>query len=116
MHSRHYCSDTRTVNMSRCRMSLGNDRYVEVKEWKGELRVDLREWKGDKPTKKGISLTLMRWKNWVDSLEYADQARAEKKPYMGHLWGNVYCTDTEGSSCMVGSPKMSWYLPKRDCV
>ena len=100
MHSSHYRSDTPTVNMSKCRMSLGNDRYVEVKEWKGELRVDLREWKGDKPTKKGISLTLMRWKNWVDSLEYADQAKAEKKPYMGHLGGNVYCTVTEDSSCM----------------
>ena len=73
-------------------MSLGNDRYVRVKESKGALRVDLREWKDDKPTKKGISLTLMRWKNWVDSLEYANQARAEKKPYMGHLGGNVYCT------------------------
>ena len=47
MHSSHYHSDTRTVNMSRCRMSLGNDRYVEVKEWKGELRVDLRKWKDD---------------------------------------------------------------------
>ena len=100
MHSSHYRSDTRTVNMSRCRMSLGNDRYVEVKEWKGELRVDLREWKDNKPTKKGISLNLMRWKNWVDSLEYADQVRAWKKPYMGHLGGNVYCIVTEGSSCM----------------
>ena len=48
MHLSHYPSDTRTVNMSRCRMSLGNDRYVEVKEWKGELRVDLREWKGER--------------------------------------------------------------------
>ena len=36
----------------------------------------------------------------MDSLKYADQARAEKKPYMGHLGGNVYCTVTEGSSCM----------------
>ena len=99
-------------------MSLGNDRYMEVKEWKGELRVDLRELKDDKPTKKGISLTLMRWKKWVDSLEYADQARAEKKHYMGHLGGNVYCTVTEGRSWMdiFGSPKMSWYLPQRDCV
>ena len=86
--------------MSRCRMSLDNDRYVEVKEWKGELRVDLREWKDDKPTKEGISLTLMQWKNWVDSLENAYQARAEKKHYMGHLGGNVYCTVTEGSSCI----------------
>ena len=86
--------------MSRCRFSLGNDRFIEVTEWKGELRVDLREWKDDKPTKKGISLTLMRWKNWVDYLEYADQARTEKQNYKSHLGGNVYCTITEGSACM----------------
>ena len=120
MHSSHYRSDTRTVNMSRCRMSLDNDRYVKVKEWKGELRVDLREWKAHKPKKKGISLTLMRWKNWVDSLEYADQARAEKKPYMGHL-GETYIAPLlravrAWTLDSFGSPKMSWYLPKRDCV
>ena len=65
-----------------------------------ERRNARGEWKDDKPTKKGISLTLMRWKNWVDYLEHADQARAEKKNYMGHLGGNVYCTVKEGSSCM----------------
>ena len=79
--SSHIYSDSQTVNMSRCRFSLGNDRFIEVTEWKGELRFDLREWKDDKPTKKGISLTLMRWKNWVDYLEYADQARTEKQNY-----------------------------------
>ena len=98
--SSHIYSDSQTVNMSRCRFSLGNDRFIEVTEWKGELRVDLREWKDDKPTKKGISLTLMRWKNWVDYLEYADQARTEKQNYKSHLGGNVYCTITEGSTCM----------------
>ena len=98
--SSHIYSDSQTVNMSRCRFSLGNDRFIEVTEWKGELRVDLREWKDDKPTKKGISLTLMRWKNWVDYLEYADQARTEKQNYKSHLGGNVYCTITEGSACM----------------
>ena len=46
------------------------------------------------------SLTLMRWKNWVDYLEYADQARTEKQNYKSHLGGNVYCTITEGSACM----------------
>ena len=100
MYSSQYRSDTRTVNMSRCKLSLGSDRYIEVKEWKGELRVDLREWKDDKLTKKGISLTLMRWKNWVEHLEYDDQVRAEKKNYTSHLGGNVYCTVTEGSPCM----------------
>ena len=86
--------------MSRCRFCIGNDRFIEVTEWKGELRVDLREWKDDKPTKKGISLTLMRWKNWVDYLDHADQARTEKQNYKSHLGGNVYCTITEGSACM----------------
>ena len=76
------------------------DRHTEVTEWKGELCVDLREWKDDKPTKKGISLTLMIWKNRVDYLEYADQARTEKQNYKSHLGGNVYCTITEGSACM----------------
>ena len=49
--------------MIREKFSLGNERYVQVNEWRGELRVDIRELKDDKPTKKGISLTLMRWKN-----------------------------------------------------
>ena len=86
--------------MSRCRFSLGNDRFIEVTEYKGELPVDLREWKDDKSTKKGISLTLMRWKNRVGYLEYVDQARTEKQNYKSHLEGNVYCTITEGSACM----------------
>ena len=88
--------------MSRCRFSLGNDRFIEVTEWKGELRVDLREWKDDKPTKKGISLTLMRWKNWVYYLEYADMRnmRTEKQNYKSRLGGKVYCTITEGSAFM----------------
>jgi hypothetical protein len=57
----------------RCKFSIGNQRYVQVNEWKGELRVGIREWQNDKPTKKGISLTLMRWKNLVDQLEYVDR-------------------------------------------
>ena len=91
-------------------MSLGNDRYVEVKEWKGELRVDLREWKDDKPTKKGISLTM-------NTLIKQGQ---RKKTYMGHLGGNVYCTVTEGSSCMdirpFWKPKDKLVPTKKDCV
>ena len=59
MQSSHIYSESQTVNMSRCRFSLGKDPFIEVTEWKGELPVDLREWKDDKPTKKGISLTLM---------------------------------------------------------
>ena len=106
--------------MSRCRISLGNDRYVEVREWKGELRMALREWKEDKPMKKGISLTVMQVENWVDSLEYADKARAEKKP--------IWVTSGETFIALLRraahawtldsfeSPKIRLYLPRRDCV
>ena len=81
----------------RCKFTLGNNRYVQVCEWKGELRVDLREWNLDKPTKKGISLTLMRWKEFLDQLDYLDEALKEKKSYNRHLGGNVNVTVTENS-------------------
>ena len=89
-----------TNKMATFRENLGNGRVVEVTEWKGERRVDLREWQDGKPTKKGISLTLMRWKNWVDYIEYLDQALAAKQEYGSHLGGNVYCTVTKGSGCV----------------
>ena len=85
---------------NRCRFSLGNDRYVEVHEWQGELRVDIREWKDDKPTKKGISLNLMRWKNWVNQLEYVDKALENKQSLTYHLAGNVFCKIGENSVCV----------------
>ena len=98
----HTYIDTHEENVShfRCRFCLGNGRYVEVKEWKGELRVDLREWENDRPTKKGISLTLMHWKNLVDQIEYVDEALREKKSYGSHLGGNVYCNIADKSVCV----------------
>lgn len=76
---------------------MGNDRYVQVCEWNGELRVDLREWSRDKPTKKGISLTLMRWKNFLDLLDHVNEALKNKRAYHCHLGGNVNCNVTENS-------------------
>ena len=84
----------------RCKLALGNDRYVQVCEWKSELRVDLREWENDAPTKKGISLILMRWKNLVDAFEYADQGLQNKEAYKAHLGGNVYICIGTGSVCV----------------
>ena len=49
--------------------------------------------------KKGISLTLVQWKNLVNYLEYLDQALT-KNNYNNLLGGNVYCTVTEGMVCM----------------
>ena len=85
---------------NRCPYSLGNDRYVEVHEWQSELRVDIREWKDYKPTKKGISLSLMRWKNWVDQLENVNKALENKQSFTYHLEGNVFCKVCENSLCV----------------
>jgi hypothetical protein len=79
---------------ARCNIEFGNDRFVQAIEWKDEIRIDVREWEiqNDKrvPTKKGISLPLHRWKMFVDSLEFLDQALTEKREYATHLGGNVY--------------------------
>ena len=85
---------------NRCRFSLGNDCNVEVHEWQGELRVYIREWKDDKPTKKGISLTLIRLENWLDQLEYVDKALENKPSYTYHLGGNVFCKIGENCVCV----------------
>ena len=73
---------------------------MEVNEWKGQLRVDIRKWKEDKPTKKGNSLSLMRWKNWANRQEYTDKVLEEKKSYGYHIGGNVYCNIAENGVCV----------------
>lgn len=83
--------------MSRFQGELGNERLVKVVTYKGEHRIDLREWKEGKPTKKGISITPMRWKNFVNYLDYVDHALSENETYSSHLGGNVYCSVEEGS-------------------
>ena len=56
--------------------------------------------KKDKPTKKGISLILMRWKNLVHQLKYADAALQRKRSYGHHIGGNVCCNVAENGVCV----------------
>ena len=75
----------------RCKLDLGNSRYLQVLDCKGEVSIDLIEWKDDKPTDKGIKFTLMRWVWWILNLEVAEHALRNNEPYELHLGGNVYC-------------------------
>ena len=75
---------------------------MEVSQWRDELRIDLRKWRDGKPTKKGICLTLMRWKNCINQLEYMDRALDNKTSYEYHIGGNVYCTIAENGVCVCG--------------
>ena len=85
----------------RCKLSLGNGRYVQVTEWKGELRVDIREWDNDLPTKKGISLNLMQYKNLLAGIEtFIDPAITENKNESFHLGANVFVKVRKNNPCV----------------
>jgi hypothetical protein len=87
-----------------CNIELGNDRFVQVTEWKDEIRIDVTEWEIQNnkrvPTTKGISLPLHRRKMFVDSREFLDQALDEKRECATHLGGNVYATVKAGGICV----------------
>ena len=80
--------------------ALSQQRYAQVCEWQGEKRIDLREWNNNIPTKKGISLTLLRWKCLVDNLDKVDEALINNQSYSLHLGGNVYCKVRESNPCV----------------
>ena len=85
----------------RCKLSLGNGRYVQVTEWKGEMRVDIREWDNDLPTKKGVSLSLMQYKNLLAGIEtFIDPAMKENKNEMFNLGANVFMKVRKNNPCV----------------
>ena len=55
----------------------------------------------------------MRWKNWVNQLEFAEKALHEKKSYSNHIGGNVYCTVAENS---VGVDIRQYWKPKEEVI
>lgn len=79
---------------------VGANRFLTVKPFRNELRVDLREWVAPShPTKKGITFTLARWKQFtylIDEIDqaatklWADDPNLEVKKW--HLGGNVFVT------------------------
>lgn len=92
------------MSSPRCSFPLGNGRFIQVKEWQGELRVDIREWEGDVPTKKGISLNLMQFKNFLNGMSSAIEPvmknkRAEQDEKF-HLGAGVYITVTKDNPCV----------------
>ncbi|CAG2202428.1 unnamed protein product [Mytilus edulis] len=101
------------MDKTRCKIELGNNRFVQATEWNDEIRIDVREWelKDEKliPTKKGISLPLHRWKLLVDNFEFLDQALAEKRVYQSHLGGNVYASVQIKSVCL--DLRQHWLSP-----
>ncbi|GAB1866696.1 RNA polymerase II transcriptional coactivator [Camponotus japonicus] len=62
---------------------LGNNRQVNVRDFKGKYYVDIREMyydkEGDlKPTKKGICLSMQQWRKFMDIVEEVDKVAKKK--------------------------------------
>ena len=102
--------------------SLGNGRFVQIVEWQGELRVDIREWENGKPTKKGVSLSLMQYKNLTAGMDLnVSQAftqddgnvsyRANRDDSF-HLGANVFLKVTKDNPCV--DIRQYWKPPNQD--
>lgn len=95
--------------MNRWKLALGNNRFVQVVEWKGELRVDLRQWENNYPSKKGVSLNLMQYKNLLAALDLTitpaftnDQKELQFKAAKNgshHLGANVFVSARQDNPC-----------------
>ncbi|XP_071573614.1 uncharacterized protein Ssb-c31a [Temnothorax nylanderi] len=62
---------------------LGNNRQVNVRNFKGKYYVDIREMYYDKdgdlkPGKKGICLTMQQWRKLMDVVEEVDKVAKSK--------------------------------------
>ncbi|KYN05652.1 PREDICTED: activated RNA polymerase II transcriptional coactivator p15 [Cyphomyrmex costatus] len=62
---------------------LGNNRQVNVRNFKGKYYVDIREMYYDKdgdlkPGKKGIFLTMQQWQKFMDVVEEVDKVAKSK--------------------------------------
>ena len=81
----------------RFQRDLSENKRVTVDTWNGEVRIDIRNWEANFkfPNKKGLSLTLPRWKtllSYVDDLTESlnDEQLNHKVQY--HLGGGQFAT------------------------
>jgi hypothetical protein len=85
--------------------SLSRNVKVKVSQWQGEIRVDIRKYQDEGwPTKKGVSLTLARYKMLIDK-HYENILNALERCQAGqllekikfHLGGGFYASVTPGT-------------------
>lgn len=77
---------------------------------RGELRVDLRQWENNYPSKKGVSLNLMQYKNLLAALDLTitpaftnDQKELQFKAAKNgshHLGANVFVSARQDNPCV----------------
>ena len=78
----------------RLQRDISSHKRVTVSTWNGEVRIDIRTWEDNFPNKKGLSLTLPRWKTLLSYQEDLTKAlrgqSGDKVKY--HLGGGQFAT------------------------
>ena len=73
---------------------ISSHKRVTVSTWNGEVRIDIRTWEDNFPNKKGLSLTLPRWKTLLSYQEDLTKTlrgqSGDKVQY--HLGGGQFAT------------------------
>src|SRR5207247_2486710 len=86
-------------------LHIGNERYVTVKSYKGQPRVDIRQYQsfGNKiyPTKTGIHLSGAQFVNLIDSVKQIDTdvtkiLNYEKEKFKYNIGDEIYVTSSDG--------------------
>jgi hypothetical protein len=95
---------------------------VQIVEWKGELGVDFREWENEKPTTKGIRLTLIQLKNLTAGMDSSvspavtqddgSESYRARKDASFHVGANVFLKVTKDNPCV--DIRQHWKLPNQD--
>jgi hypothetical protein len=72
-----------------CEVTFAPFKKLQLKEWQGDLRIDIRVWSGY-PTRKGVSLSPLRWKMLCLNVEEIENAVFENKAKTLHLGGPFF--------------------------
>lgn len=89
-------------NVELCRFHVGNERYMVLKPFKGEIRVHIRQYeigkRGLYPTKSGVSLSLKMFQYLLNNcvrevkMKIKNLKYWESRNYSYHLGDHIYVT------------------------
>ncbi|CAM9842244.1 unnamed protein product [Pylaiella littoralis] len=75
------------------KIELGNKKFVDVREFKGMILIDIREYyekDGEmKPTKKGIALSVDQWEAMKDNMDDITERRERERERERYKRGKV---------------------------
>ncbi|KAL4218172.1 hypothetical protein ACF0H5_004674 [Mactra antiquata] len=96
---------------NRCKLHVFGDVYVTVNDYNNITYVHVRYFDGKYPTKKGVAMSLARWKSLVQLIPKIQENRSADQSAFEHLGGNCYVSITDG---IPGIDLRQFWMPDGD--